>query len=120
MWTGCLFDTCFCSISTVTFQLSDFAFYRLIKCHTIILDEISMVSSHVLLTISKLVSYLRHAVDRPFGGVQRIFCGDFHQLPPVPNVPNGEPIYLLTNFKVFVPHKIHLQQVVVINLERNS
>ena len=48
----------------------------------LIIDEISMVSSDLLLQIHHRLSEIK-AVDQPFGGVSVIAFGDLYQLPPV-------------------------------------
>ena len=48
----------------------------------LIIDEISMLHSSRLDMINKLFKTFRHS-DKPFAGIQIIFCGDFFQLPPV-------------------------------------
>ncbi len=53
------------------------------KLRTVIIDEISMVRADV---IDAIDSYLRRFGPEPrlpFGGVQMVFFGDLHQLPPV-------------------------------------
>jgi ATP-dependent DNA helicase PIF1 len=53
------------------------------KLHTVIIDEISMVRADV---IDAIDIFLRRHGPEPhlaFGGVQMIFFGDLHQLPPV-------------------------------------
>lgn len=48
----------------------------------LIIDEISMVSKELLERLNAVVTAAR-ASDKPFGGLQVIFFGDFRQLPPV-------------------------------------
>jgi hypothetical protein len=48
----------------------------------LIIDEISMLHASRLDMINKLFKTFRKS-DKPFAGVQIIFCGDFFQLPPV-------------------------------------
>ena len=88
-------------------------FCRLVQCQVLIIDEISMISSHTLLTMSSILQHVK-GNNFPLGGVQRIFCGDFYQLPPVPNASYGdpgEPIYMLKEINLFLPHKVELVQV---------
>eukprot|EP00929_Paragymnodinium_shiwhaense_P078494 TRINITY_DN40700_c0_g1_i1.p1 TRINITY_DN40700_c0_g1~~TRINITY_DN40700_c0_g1_i1.p1 ORF type:complete len:596 (-),score=129.01 TRINITY_DN40700_c0_g1_i1:91-1827(-) len=47
------------------------------------IDEISMVSGRLLDTLDTVGRIIRRCHNRPFGGLQLLFCGDFHQLPPV-------------------------------------
>ena len=56
--------------------------YRLRKAKTIIIDEVSMISGH-LLTAADMIA--RHFLDagQPWGGLRVIVVGDFAQLPPV-------------------------------------
>ncbi len=49
----------------------------------LIIDEVSMLDAHLLTLVDRAVRTLR-ASERPFGGLQVIFVGDFFQLPPVP------------------------------------
>ena len=71
---------------------------RIQQWRWLIIDEISMVSSNLL---AELDAHLRSVmsgcrqgkggadgVDRPFGGVIIVFCGDFYQLEP----PGGAPL----------------------------
>lgn len=53
------------------------------KLRTVIIDEISMVRADVIDAID--IYLRRHGPDPhlPFGGVQMVFFGDLHQLPPV-------------------------------------
>lgn len=55
---------------------------RLQSLHTLLIDEISMISDLLLDKINELLKLVRHS-ERPFGGVRMIFIGDACQLPPV-------------------------------------
>lgn len=61
----------------------------------LIVDEISMVDGRLLDKIDKIGRVIRNELEKPFGGVQLVFTGDFFQLPPVPDRnPNVlKPIY---------------------------
>jgi len=48
----------------------------------LIIDEVSMMSKKLFGIIEELACSFRHS-QRPFGGLQVIFIGDFYQLPPV-------------------------------------
>jgi len=56
---------------------------RVTKAKVLIIDEISMLSANTLDMIERVCSYIRHNEDKPFGGLQVIFVGDFFQLPPI-------------------------------------
>lgn len=49
----------------------------------LIIDEVSMVRADVLDMVDTLLKRFRFAAHLPFGGVQVLFIGDMHQLPPV-------------------------------------
>ncbi len=53
----------------------------------LIIDEVSMLRSTVLDAVNIICKRIRannaETRDKPFGGMQVIFCGDFYQLPPV-------------------------------------
>lgn len=55
------------------------------KIDVIIIDEISMVSAHLLDMISKRLCQVKgtSSVKKPFGGIKTILIGDLLQLPPV-------------------------------------
>lgn len=57
-------------------------FKRYENVKVLIIDEISMLHSSRLDMINSLFKKFRHT-DKPFAGIQIIFCGDFFQLPPV-------------------------------------
>lgn len=57
--------------------------YRILKnLQTIIIDEISMMSDELLELIDQLFKKIKSNI-LPFGGIQLIMVGDFHQLPPI-------------------------------------
>lgn len=47
------------------------------------IDEIGMVKAKLLDLIDTRLRLLKAQLDKPFGGVSVVFCGDFFQLPPV-------------------------------------
>ena len=53
------------------------------NAHTLIIDEISMLSAEVFDKLDKVISFLRGRENEQFGGIQLIICGDFFQLKPV-------------------------------------
>ena len=55
---------------------------RMINTDYIFLDEVSMLSCRDLYRISAQLARIYNCYDRPFGGVNMIFAGDFGQLPP--------------------------------------
>ncbi len=62
--------------------VSGFAGDRIRSAHTLVVDEVSMVSGAVLNMVNEVCRAAR-AADEPFGGLQVILVGDFFQLPPV-------------------------------------
>lgn len=56
---------------------------RIQAMHILIIDEISFVPNHMLSGLDVLFRQIRGKHNLPFGGVQVIVCGDFHQLKPV-------------------------------------
>lgn len=55
---------------------------RLQKARVLIIDEVSMLSANLLDMLDRVLSAARHD-ERPFGGIQVVFAGDFFQLPPI-------------------------------------
>lgn len=56
---------------------------RWLKVATLIVDEVSMLDRVFFEKLDHIGRRLRQDNERPFGGIQLIFCGDFFQLPPV-------------------------------------
>jgi len=48
----------------------------------LIIDEVSMMTGVLLTRIDETARIVRCAPDKPFGGLQILAVGDFHQLPP--------------------------------------
>ena len=72
-----------------------------------------MVSSATLQKINQIMRLVKGS-EMVMGGVQRIFCGDFLQLPPIPNELGddvSEYAILSPNFLRYVPPKVHLTEV---------
>ena len=55
----------------------------------LIIDEISMMSSKILSILDGIAKKVRKN-NRPFGGMQIVFSGDFYQLPPISSKNNTE------------------------------
>ena len=62
--------------------LNKYAIDRWKKIHILIVDEVSMLSLSLFERLNELGQTIRKS-NRPFGGIQLLFCGDFYQLPPV-------------------------------------
>jgi ATP-dependent exoDNAse (exonuclease V) alpha subunit len=56
---------------------------RIKKLEILVIDEISMMPADLLDKIDELLKLIRKKPDKPFGGVQMVFVGDFYQLKPV-------------------------------------
>ena len=54
------------------------------KVQVLFVDEVSMLSRRVFELLDKIARKIRKC-DMPFGGIQVFFCGDFFQLPPIPD-----------------------------------
>ena len=61
---------------------SDFKRFNWLNTDILIVDEVSMMSKKVFEVLDKTGRKLLNP-DKPFGGIQIIFSGDFFQLPPV-------------------------------------
>jgi ATP-dependent DNA helicase PIF1 len=61
--------------------------WRSIK--VLIIDEVSMMSKKIFDILDLIGKSIKHN-QRPFGGIQLIFTGDFYQLPPVGNINEPE------------------------------
>ena len=53
------------------------------KLELLIIDEVSMLRADLLDAIDSALRWIRRRPHIPFGGVQILFIGDLHQLPPV-------------------------------------
>jgi ATP-dependent exoDNAse (exonuclease V) alpha subunit len=82
----------------------------------LVIDEASMVASHTVDAIDTLLRSVRRRQEVPFGGVQMLFIGDLHQLPPV--VRNTEWEFLKNYYpSVFFFDSIVLRENVPVMIE---
>jgi len=56
---------------------------RWLTTTVLIIDEISMVSADLLELLDMIAREVKGEKEKPFGGIQLILAGDFHQLPPI-------------------------------------
>lgn len=63
---------------------------RIVNTDILVVDEVSMLHPDFLSKVNDTVKLVRkrnphtsHIADKPFGGIQLVFTGDFGQLPPV-------------------------------------
>lgn len=92
--------------------------HRAIKKHikeadTLIIDEISMISMHILDTVETLCRFSKDS-EQVMGGLQVILVGDFHQLSPVPTPEYGDfggRAFCHPHFANIVRHTFVLDQV---------
>ncbi len=79
---------------------SPIIFKKIQNLEILIIDEISMIDNILFSKIAKLISLIQN-VNKPFGRLQLIICGDFGQLKPVNNTYCFESsIWNKLNFKV--------------------
>eukprot|EP01114_Cavostelium_apophysatum_P006605 TRINITY_DN1799_c0_g1_i3.p1 TRINITY_DN1799_c0_g1~~TRINITY_DN1799_c0_g1_i3.p1 ORF type:complete len:540 (-),score=117.00 TRINITY_DN1799_c0_g1_i3:2-1621(-) len=81
------------------------------EAKVLIIDEVSMLSAEMFEKIDYTARRIR-GVNKPFGGLQVIFCGDFFQLPPV-CVPNKTRKFCFESplWKDTVEHSIELNEI---------
>ena len=104
----------FMGIGIGTKSATDYAKYmkpplrrRLQSLHTLLIDEISMISDILLDKINTLLKLVRHS-ELPFGGVRMLFIGDACQLPPV----EGTYFFKADSWKEANPHIFYLTRLI--------
>ncbi|GAO49977.1 hypothetical protein G7K_4112-t1 [Saitoella complicata NRRL Y-17804] len=84
---------------------------RWMRTKVLIVDEISMVDADLFDKLEELARTLRNNT-RPFGGIQLVMCGDFFQLPPVPDAnKQAKFTFEAKSWKEAIGHTIALTQV---------
>ena len=71
----------------------------------LILDEVSMLSKKIFELLDGIGKAVRNN-DKPFGGIQLIFTGDFYQLPPIGSLEDGSGCFCFESelwYKTFEP-----------------
>lgn len=53
------------------------------KADCVVIDEVSMMTPAILELLNDVGKSVRKCYNKPFGGLQVVFVGDFYQLPPV-------------------------------------
>jgi len=91
----------------------------LVDMELLIIDEVSMLRADLLDAIDMVLRYIRRNNTASFGGVQVLFIGDLHQLPPV--VKSNEWTMLGQFYKsayFFDAHALYNEPPVYIELEK--
>jgi len=81
-----------------------------VKTKVLIIDEVSMVDGDFFDYLESIGRQLKD-LNRPFGGIQLVLCGDFLQLPPVSK--NKEALFCFQSksWDECVPSRIELREV---------
>jgi hypothetical protein len=86
---------------------------RVQSAEVLLIDEISMLSARVFELLNVVCCTARKST-MPFGGLQLICCGDFRQLPPVPNEyyhDDGKYAFESSLWATAMSHVVHLPTV---------
>ncbi len=88
---------------------------RISKTKVLIIDEVSMLHHFRLDLIDQVVRAFKR-INKPFGGIQVVLCGDFFQLPPVSRMGERPAFFIyksdswkLLNPKICYLHEQHRQ-----------
>lgn len=73
----------------------------------LIIDEVSMLSKKLFEKLNEIGQKLRYD-ERPFGGIQLIFSGDFYQLPPIIKDEDDGFCFESINWNLTFKHQIEL------------
>ncbi|KAG8716185.1 hypothetical protein FRC09_015992, partial [Ceratobasidium sp. 395] len=65
---------------------------RWMDVKVLIIDEVSMISSRWFDTLEEVARGVRN-INKPFGNIQLVVCGDYFQLPPVPEREGAPPLF---------------------------
>jgi ATP-dependent DNA helicase PIF1 len=85
------------------------AFDRIRGVEVLAIDEVSMIDAGLLDKLNEVFQLIRED-ERPFGGVQMLFLGDFYQLPPVKgDYAFKAKAWRKADIAVHVFHQIHRQ-----------
>ena len=116
-WCG-LGDGRFSSHSIVNQILTDQSHQKILTniktTDLLLIDEISMISSHVFEKVDYILRNIR-SCEKLFGDIQIVLGGDFYQLPPVPDFLYGDcgsfcfHSPLIQRFHVFTLTEVHRQ-----------
>lgn len=85
----------------------------------LVIDEVSMVAANTLDAIDIVLKSVRKNFNYPFGGVQVLFIGDLHQLPPV--IKNDQAYLFSTIYKspfFFDSHVLSKSPPVMVELKK--
>lgn len=84
---------------------------RITDAKVLIIDEISMLDAATLELVNKVCQTIRKS-EKPFGGLQMVFVGDFFQLPPVSRNDEEPPkfAYESTAWQLADPHICYLSE----------
>jgi hypothetical protein len=77
-------------MSREALQMYRSAFHNM---HIVFVDKVSIVSSDILQTVHVRLQEITNEFEKPFGGMNIMFCGDLKQLP------------LVSAWPVFKPHR---------------
>lgn len=81
-WSGMGIKNSISEYDLEILQEKQYLWKRMQSTKVLILDEVSMISSEFLDSLDQILKmFLQN--QKPFGGIQVIFSGDFFQLPPV-------------------------------------
>jgi ATP-dependent DNA helicase PIF1 len=80
----------------------------------LIIDEVSMMTSELLGKLDEVARIMKKCTDKPIGGLQVVFVGDFYQLPPVFKGVEGDNKFLFESplWSQIVQESIELTQIV--------
>ncbi len=56
---------------------------RFQRTKVLIIDEVSMLCPNIIDMVDQVCRVMKRQDDKPFGGMQAVFSGDFFQLPPI-------------------------------------
>lgn len=88
-------------------QKNERAKFNILDTKSIIIDEVSMLSINVFEKVDYICKTIRKC-QKPFGGIQVIFVGDFFQLPPVDS---NSLLFESDIWKELNPKSVHLKIV---------
>jgi ATP-dependent DNA helicase PIF1 len=86
------------------------AWYRWLDTDILVIDEVSMLTPELLEKLDSIARSLRNC-DKPMGGMQIVFVGDFYQLPPVMKDRETEFVFESPLWKEIVQEVIQLTKI---------